>query len=68
MKISSVSSSSYTKAINVIYIKSVFFKFVTKNAESDNFEELYLNLEETKIRQNFLPSSERTESYVMRGV
>lgn len=57
------SSSSYAKAINATYISSVFLKFVIENAESDTFEELYLNLDEAETGQNFLPSGNLLYTY-----
>jgi len=38
-------SEVYAKAINVVYISSVFLKYLIENAQSNNsIEELYLSL------------------------
>lgn len=58
----------YTKSVNAAYISSVFLKFIIENAKTETFEELYLNLDEAEAGNNMLPTGERIESYVMRGV
>lgn len=39
-------SNVYEKAVNAIYISSVFLKHLIENAKSDDIEELYLSLDE----------------------
>lgn len=50
-----VPSSASTKAINAMYISSVFLKYLIENAKSDTCEELYLSLNESEeLPNNFL--------------
>lgn len=39
---------AYVKAANAVYISSVFLKYLIEIAQSDNFEELYLSLDESE--------------------
>lgn len=41
-------SVAIMKAINAVYISSVFLKYLIENAESENFEELHLSLAESE--------------------
>lgn len=51
---SGVASPASSKALNALFILSVFLKNLIENAKSDNFEELYLSLDETEpIPVNF---------------
>lgn len=68
MAVSSGSSAIYMKAMNATYISSVFLKFMIENAKTDNFEELYLSLDESEEGHNVLPLGEQIETYVMRIV
>lgn len=45
---SGASSLAYEKAINAVYISSVFLKHLIENAKSDKIEELYLSLNESE--------------------
>ncbi|XP_009766379.1 uncharacterized protein [Nicotiana sylvestris] len=45
---SDVSSSAYVKALNAVYISSVFLKHLIENAKTDNFEDLYMSLNESE--------------------
>lgn len=38
----------YGKAVNAVYISSVFLKYLIENAKSDKIEELYLSLDESE--------------------
>lgn len=52
---SGVPSVASTKAINAMYISSVFLKYLIENSKSDTFEELYLSLNESEeLPNNFL--------------
>jgi hypothetical protein len=46
VSISDASTDVYEKAVNAVYISSVFLKYLIENAKSDNLEELYLSLDE----------------------
>lgn len=41
-------STTYMKAINAVYISSVFLKYLIENAQSDKFDELHLSLAESE--------------------
>ncbi|KAL0683852.1 hypothetical protein Bca4012_050700 [Brassica carinata] len=41
-------ASIYKKAVNAMYIASVFLKHLIENGKSDSFEELHLSLDESK--------------------
>ena len=45
---SDASNDVYDKAVNAIYISSVFLKYLIENAEDGNLEELYLSLDENE--------------------
>lgn len=45
---SDASSSAYVKALNAVYVSSVFLKHLIENAKTDNFEDLYLPLNESE--------------------
>ncbi|KAK6130182.1 hypothetical protein DH2020_036098 [Rehmannia glutinosa] len=44
---SDVASPAFSKALNASFISSVFLKYLIENSKSDNFEELYLLLDES---------------------
>lgn len=47
-------SPAFSKALNALFISSVFLKYLIENTRSDNFEELYLSLDETDpVPNNF---------------
>lgn len=51
---SDVESPAFSKALNALFLSSTFLKNLIESATSDNFEELYLFLEETEpILNNF---------------
>lgn len=41
-------SAVYMKAVNAVYISSVFLKYLIENAQSNNIEEFYLSLDESE--------------------
>ncbi|KAK7851985.1 hypothetical protein CFP56_040572 [Quercus suber] len=45
---SDASNDAYDKAVNAVYISSVFLKYLIENAKDDNLEELYLSLDENE--------------------
>lgn len=51
---SGVPSPAFSKALNALYVSSVFLKYLIENAKSENFQELYLSLDESEaIPNNF---------------
>lgn len=55
---SGVASPAFPKALNALFVSSVFLKNLIENDKSDNFEELYLSLDETEpIPSNFSKGS-----------
>lgn len=65
---SGVPSTVYTKAVNAVYISSVFLKYLIENAKSENIEELHLSLDESEVIQNNFPADQNIENFVMHGV
>ncbi|XP_077247325.1 uncharacterized protein LOC143887097 [Tasmannia lanceolata] len=61
-------SRVYMKAVNAAYISSIFLKYLIENAESGDFQELYLCLDEGEATQKGLPHDQSIEHFVMRGV
>ncbi|KAL1543304.1 dymeclin-like [Salvia divinorum] len=52
---SDMESTAFSKALNALFISSVFLKYLIENTRSDNYEELYLSLDETDhVPNNFL--------------
>lgn len=45
---SDASSSAYLQALNAVYVSSVFLKHLIENAKTDNFEDLYMSLNESE--------------------
>ncbi|XP_042038260.1 dymeclin-like isoform X1 [Salvia splendens] len=55
---SDMESTAFSKALNALFISSVFLKYLIENTRSDNFEELYLSLDETDpVPNNFSKGS-----------
>ncbi|KAK6130247.1 hypothetical protein DH2020_036057 [Rehmannia glutinosa] len=55
---SDVASPAFSKALNASFISSVFLKYLIENSKSDNFEELYLLLDESDpLPNNFSEGS-----------
>ena len=55
MSLSGTPSTAYVKAVNAVYISSVFMKYLIENSQSDNFEELHLSLDESEtITKEFM--------------
>lgn len=51
---SGVESLAFSKALNALFLSSTFLKYLIESAKSDNFEELFLLLDETEpIPNNF---------------
>ncbi|XP_073005545.1 uncharacterized protein [Typha latifolia] len=62
------SSTVYRKAVNATYISSVFLKFIIENAKSDNWEELYLDIDKDEKGMEKFPAGQSVENFVMRGI
>ncbi|XP_059447133.1 uncharacterized protein LOC132178663 [Corylus avellana] len=61
-------SNVYEKAVNAVYISSVFLKHLIENAKNDDIEELYLSLDEKEpIPKDFI-QDENIENLVVRSV
>ncbi|KAL0376655.1 UNVERIFIED_CONTAM: Dymeclin [Sesamum calycinum] len=43
-----VTSLAFSKALNALFVSSVFLKYLIENSKTDDFEELYLSLDETE--------------------
>ncbi|XP_031505710.1 uncharacterized protein LOC116267969 isoform X2 [Nymphaea colorata] len=56
----------YLKAINGTHISSIFLKYLIENAKSNNFEELYLILEEEEMHKNF--QNGQVGAFIMKGL
>lgn len=53
-----MASPAFSKALNALFVSSVFLKYLIENTRSDNFEELYLSLNETdSVPNNFSEGS-----------
>ncbi|CAN6439611.1 unnamed protein product [Victoria cruziana] len=57
----------YIKAINGAHISSIFLKYLIENAKSNNFEELYLILEEEEMHKNF-QNGQNVGAFIMKGL
>ncbi|KAH7522247.1 hypothetical protein FEM48_Zijuj07G0118200 [Ziziphus jujuba var. spinosa] len=58
-------SIAYGKALNAVYISSIFLKFLIENAKTDKIEELSLSLDESEPIPTDVP---RVEDFLMRSV
>lgn len=68
VSISDASTDVYEKAVNAVYISSVFLKYLIENAKSDNLEELYLSLDEKEPIPKDFVQDENVENLVMHSV
>lgn len=65
---SGTASVAIMKAINAVYISSVFLKYLIENAESENFEELHLSLDESEPLPKEFVLDQNIENLVMHSV
>ncbi|KAM3326597.1 dymeclin isoform X2 [Capsicum chacoense] len=65
---SDASSSAYVKALNAVYVSSVFLKHLIENAKTDNFEDLYLSLNESEEIPSNVPKEQSIEHLVVNSV
>ncbi|KAF3957893.1 hypothetical protein CMV_017140 [Castanea mollissima] len=66
---SDASNDAYDKAVNAVYISSVFLKYLIENAKEDNLEEeLYLSLDENEPIPKDFVLDENIENLVMHSM
>uniref|UniRef100_A0A5B7BGA3 Dymeclin n=1 Tax=Davidia involucrata TaxID=16924 RepID=A0A5B7BGA3_DAVIN len=65
---SGLPSSAFMKAVNAIYISSVFLKYLIENAKSDTVEEFYLSLDESEVIPSNFSRDQNIENFVMHSV
>ncbi|KAL6192223.1 hypothetical protein ACLB2K_038608 [Fragaria x ananassa] len=58
----------YGKAVNAVYISSVFLKYLIENPKSDKMEELYLSLDESEPMPTDITRDLNIEDFVMCSV
>ncbi|KAF3774546.1 Dymeclin [Nymphaea thermarum] len=62
----------YLKAINGAHISSIFLKYLIENAKSNNFEELYLIIEEEEMHKSFQNGFgcglDQVGAFIMKGL
>ncbi|KAL2469817.1 Dymeclin [Abeliophyllum distichum] len=64
---SGVPSPAFAKALNALYVSSVFLKYLIENAKSENFEELYLSLDESEAIPNNFSKGEDIAYLIMQS-
>ncbi|KAG8370268.1 hypothetical protein BUALT_Bualt14G0099200 [Buddleja alternifolia] len=62
---SDVTSPAFSKALNGLFVSSVFLKYLIENNKSDNFEELYLSLDETEPLPDNISKGQDVENLIM---
>ncbi|KAL3507826.1 hypothetical protein ACH5RR_033208 [Cinchona calisaya] len=65
---SGVPSTALVRALNALYISSVFLKYFVENAKSDNFEELHLSLDSNEAIPTTFSKDQNIEQLVMHSV
>lgn len=65
---SDASSSAYLQALNAVYVSSVFLKHLIENAKTDNFEDLYMSLNESEEIPSNVPKEQSIEHLVVNSV
>ncbi|XP_027156553.1 uncharacterized protein LOC113757503, partial [Coffea eugenioides] len=65
---SGVPSATLVRALNALYISSVFLKYFIENAKSDHFEELHLSLDENEAKPTSFSKDQTIEQLVMHSV
>ncbi|GLT78602.1 hypothetical protein SLA2020_501320 [Shorea laevis] len=68
IRTSSAPSDLYMKAINAVYISSVFLKYTFENSRSENLDELFLSLDETEPIPSAFATDQTIENLVMHNV
>ncbi|XP_011073465.1 dymeclin isoform X2 [Sesamum indicum] len=62
---SGVASPAISKALNALFLLSVFLKYLIENAKSDNFEELCLSIDESEPMPNNFSRGEDVGNLIM---
>lgn len=62
---SDMASPAFSKALNALFVSSVFLKYLIENTRSDNFEELYLSLDETDPVPNNFSEGQHVGNLIM---
>ncbi|XP_042061033.1 dymeclin-like [Salvia splendens] len=65
---SAAESPAFSKSLNALLLSSIFLKYLIESATSDNFEELYLLLDETEPIPNNFSKGENVADRVMYSV
>ncbi|KAK4381770.1 hypothetical protein Sango_2936400 [Sesamum angolense] len=60
-----VTSLAFSKALNALFVSSVFLKYLIENSKTDDFEELYLSLDETEPVPHNFSKGQHVENLVM---
>ncbi|KAK8984258.1 hypothetical protein V6N11_029575 [Hibiscus sabdariffa] len=68
IRASGAPSPIYLKAINAVYISSVFLKYIIENTQSDTIEELCLSLHENEPVPKDFKTDQKIENLVMHNV
>ncbi|GKV43723.1 hypothetical protein SLEP1_g50977 [Rubroshorea leprosula] len=68
IRTSSPPSDLYMKAVNAVYISSVFLKYTFENSRSENLHELFLSLDETEPIPSAFATDQTIENLVMHNV
>lgn len=63
-----VPSRAIMKALNAVYISSILLKYLIENAKSDNFEDLYLSLDQSEALATNFSTEQNVEHMVMHSV
>ncbi|XP_074307211.1 uncharacterized protein LOC141642331 [Silene latifolia] len=66
--VSDAPSTSFAKALNAVHLSSVFLKYAIENSQTDNFEELYLALDENEAVPSGFSKGQSVESFVIHSV
>ncbi|KAM6545507.1 hypothetical protein CsatB_026243 [Cannabis sativa] len=58
----------YGKALNALYISSIFLKYLIENAKTERIEELYLSLDESEAMPADVTQGQTIEDFLMNSV
>ncbi|KAL5542027.1 hypothetical protein UlMin_009737 [Ulmus minor] len=61
-------SDAYGKAVNALYISSIFLKHLIENAKTNKIEELYISLDENELTPPDFKQDLNIEDFLMRAV
>ncbi|XP_074292252.1 uncharacterized protein LOC141619126 [Silene latifolia] len=66
--VSDASSIAFAKALNATYLSSVFLKYSIENSQTDNFEDLYLALDDNEAVPSGFSKDQSVEKFVIHSV